>query len=201
MLQSRGAKRSKSEGSSTSNGSGGPSGNRSFALRTVRFPIFLHSANGTIVSGTNIAHMNFSMQDTPMHIPNHAIDVHAYVTQLANPRHPTIRYFSVESNFVIGGHGVDGKTNMSLYQGYSTVSTSDLPVERKTIDIPLKVHCNDNLKGTDINNLEIRFVDQSRTLLDYSDSDAEFFMTIVVEWQEEIELDRLRSSGTETRHR
>ena len=179
-----------------------------FSTRKVYFPIFLDSTRSVEYNAnadTATADLTFDMKDTPMHIPTHAQNVYAYAATVTIPRTNLTQI--CETNFTRGGRGVDGQPNTAIFMRDGNLGTNSVATY-VGLDNALKVPCTEQLKGEGLTLLHIRWVDQDRNLIDWSDAsgdgifrNAKWNMTIIIEWEETIDISRLIDKGTETKHR
>lgn len=200
-----------------------------FGIRKVYFPMFLISTqaieHNRLVT-RNTAECTFDMKDCPMNIPTYAQNIYAYVVQATVPRKDntsgsdtaqTGRTSLPEADFVRGGRGVDGKPNQALMMrdGNINNNVAEMGSNAMGTTADCKVRCTDNLKGDGVNQIRIRWVDEFRNLKIWEDTaasdatdvpteDNRYFkwsLTIMIEWEEPIDLSRLMDTGTETKFR
>ena len=167
----------------------------------------------------------FDLKDSPIHIPTYAQNVYAEVVQATvpvradnNPNTPDTGTVSIaECSFVNGGRGVDGKVNRAILMRdgneINNISEMGAKFNEASFDVRgLKVPCDDQIKGKGISEVEIRWVNEFRELrrwIDPANGDAynkdsrhwKWSLTIMIEWEEPIELSRLMDPGTEAKFR
>lgn len=127
-----------------------------------------------------------------------------------------------ECSFVNGGRGADGKPNKAIFMrdgltnnGAAIMGKSD----NQGMDWhQCRVPCSDELKGKGVDEIKIRWVDefgrlkqwidnadnvdgQGEDLYQYISRQTKWALTIIIEWEEPIDISRLLDSGTETKFR
>lgn len=202
-----------------------------FGIRKVYFPMFLVSTQAIEHDRRvtrNTAECTFDMKDCPMNIPTYAQNIYVSVCQATVPRQnnngetgsgnadsETGRTSLPECSFVQGGRGVDGKPNKALLlrDGADNTAIGEMGANTMGVVENLKVPCTAQLKGDGINQFTIRWVDEFRNLKIWNDAgdtheryeaddrNAKWSLTLLVEWEEPIDLSRLMDTGTETKFR
>lgn len=206
--------------------SGGAAGS-SFGLRKVYFPLVLVSTQAkehdrSVTRNTSVC--TFDLQDSPINIPTYAQNVYAQVVQATvpvrannEPDEADTGVSIAECSFVRGGRGVDGKINRAILMRdgdeVNNVAEMGLTSNEASFDVRgLKVPCEDQLKGKGISDVEIRWVNEFGELRRWIDPangddyihDSRHFkwsLTIMIEWEEPIDLSRLMDPGTEAKFR
>lgn len=175
---------------------------RGLALRKVYYPMHISSQNAINSGNGQTNDLTYSLQNAPMHIPTHAVDIYVACVSFSHGETNMTGYYQVEVSFANGGLGVDGNINHAIYAKQS-INTNEhrLHHTRGTEpDYPnYKVPCAQQLIGDGITQFTVRITDQNRALKNAFNTN--YSLTLVVEWQEQIDTDRLMASGTETEHR
>ena len=177
---------------------------RGLAMRRVYYPMHLSSKKAiNFVANTNKTNdLTYSLQNAPMHIPTHAVDIYVACVSFTHQEINLTGYYQVEVSFANGGLGVDGNINHAVYAKHA-ISNSEHRIHHARGTEPdypnYKVPCAQQLIGDGITQFTVRIVDENRNLK--SGFDSNYCLTLVVEWQEQIDTDRLLASGTETEHR
>ena len=175
---------------------------RGLAMRRVYYPMHLSSYRAINYADNHQNDLTYSLQNAPMHIPTHAVDIYVACVSFTHGETNMAGYFQVEVSFANGGLGVDGNINHAVYAQHSINSDSNRLHHTKGTepDYPnYKVPCAQQLIGDGITQFTVRITDENRNLKTAFNSN--YCLTLVVEWQEQIDTDRLLASGTETEHR
>lgn len=109
-----------------------------------------------------------------------------------------IRSLYVETNFTQGGLNMAGDTSTIL----ASILVDAAPGEQINFEasVPLKVQAQQNLPGDTLKELTFRLLDEYRNPVAIG-AGVPWSVNVLIEWEQDIELSRLRQSRTETKFR
>lgn len=140
-----------------------------------------------------------SMERAPLNIPSHATNVSASLIKLSmsndyQPKSDMPNPIFVETDFTYGGVNPQGNISQVIAMIPHEKKAGFINYETNT---PLRVQCNRVLKGTNPQTVEIRLVDgEGRPII----TTEPWSCQIIVEWEQEVELDYLKTSLDESQY-
>jgi hypothetical protein len=166
------------------------------AMKAVSASIYATSANSSYKNSDGST-FRISMERAQLYIPSHATNVTAKLVQamLINGSSP-VNPILLETNFTQGGVNTKSEVSQVLAAIIHSASSEGEKIIYEATN-PVPIPCTHAIKGTNPMELEFRLTDINRNSVAMSD---DWFIQILVEWEQEQPTDQLRASELETQY-
>ena len=170
--------------------------NKGFALRSISAVISAVSEVGLNTSADGST-FQLPMERAPLHIPSYATNLTASLIRASiyndySPNSDMPNPIFIETNFTSGG--VDARGNISQVLGMVIHNNIEGYINFEA-GTQLRIPCNTFLKGQNPQYLEFRLVDASGRAIQCTGG---WSLQVMIEWEQEVEIDYIRSRKEET---
>lgn len=172
--------------------------NKGFALRNLSAVLTGISTLG-INRSADGSMFALPLERAPLNIPSHATNLTASLVKFTyindyQPRSALPNPIFVETSFTYGGVNPRGDISQILAMVPHEKQTGYINYETGT---PIRVPCNTVLKGNNPQHVEFRLVDANGNPII---ANQEWSLQILIEWEQEVQLDYLRTSIVESQY-